>query len=152
MRIYPTSPVVSVGAVILDGDRVVLVKRGQAPLKGRWSLPGGVVELGESLGEALAREVTEETGLKIEVGPVVDVLDRIEPSSDGRIEFHTSIDGRQFRIDHGDVLHIMDLSHDGYCGISPIAMARVPFRSDPTFPPVGRSRSRPTCSTPRTTA
>jgi 8-oxo-dGTP diphosphatase len=88
MRRYPDRPVVSVGAVVLDGQRVVLVKRGQEPLKGRWSLPGGVVEAGEELHAAVVREVREETGLTVQVGEVVEVLDRITRDADGRIEFH----------------------------------------------------------------
>ena len=74
--------------MILDGDSVVLVKRAHAPLKGQWSLPGGGVELGETLDAALTREVLEETGLTIVIGPVIEVFDRIERDADGRIEFH----------------------------------------------------------------
>ena len=88
MRTFPDRPIVSVGAVILLGDRVVLVKRGHPPLQGQWSLPGGVVELGETLEQAISREVLEETGLNIEVGPVVEVLDRVQRSGDGRVEYH----------------------------------------------------------------
>lgn len=88
MRKYPDRPIVAVGAVILDGDRVLLVKRGQEPLKGEWSLPGGVVELSETLEAALTREVREETSLDIVVGPVVEVLDSIRRDADGRAEYH----------------------------------------------------------------
>ena len=88
MRPYPERPVVGVGAVVLDGDRVLLIKRGHAPLKGQWSLPGGGVEVGETLEQAIAREVTEETGLTIDVGPIVEVLDRISRDDDGRVEHH----------------------------------------------------------------
>ena len=85
---YPEQPIGSVGAVIVDAGRVLLIKRGQPPLQGRWSLPGGVVEVGETLQEALVREVREETGLEVEVGPVVEVLERIEREADNRVEYH----------------------------------------------------------------
>jgi mutator protein MutT len=80
--------VVGVGAVVLDGAKVLLIKRGHAPLKGQWSLPGGGVEIGETLEQAIAREVLEETGLTIEVGPMVEVLDRISRDAGGRVEHH----------------------------------------------------------------
>ena len=88
MREYPTRPIVGDGAVVLDGDRVLLVKRGNEPLKGEWSLPGGAVEIGETLETALVREIREETGLDVDVGPMVDVLDRLRYDPDGRVKYH----------------------------------------------------------------
>jgi 8-oxo-dGTP diphosphatase len=87
-RQYPPRPVVGVGAVIVDDGRVVLIKRLFEPLAGQWSLPGGTLELGESLEAAVAREMREETGLEVEVGPVVEVFDRILLDTGGRIRYH----------------------------------------------------------------
>jgi mutator protein MutT len=87
-RSYPDRPFVGVGAVIVDEDGVVLVRRRSEPLKGEWSLPGGAVEVGETLEACVAREIEEETGLQVRVGPVVEVLDRITRDSDGRVRYH----------------------------------------------------------------
>ncbi len=76
-REFPDAPIVGVGAVVLDGHRVLVVRRGQEPLKGEWSIPGGALELGETLAEGVCREVAEETGLQVQVAGIVEVLDRI---------------------------------------------------------------------------
>ena len=76
-RAYPSRPIVGVGAVILIDGKIVLVKRQYEPLAGQWSLPGGTLELGETLQAGVARDMQEETGLIVEVGPVIEVFDRI---------------------------------------------------------------------------
>ena len=87
-RDYPDRPIVGVGAVIVDRGRVVLVKRGSPPLRGEWSLPGGMVELGETLRAAAEREAREETALTVKASEVIEVLDRIIPGKDGLPEYH----------------------------------------------------------------
>ena len=87
-RQYPGQPIVGVGAVIMEDGKVVLVKRRFEPLAGQWSLPGGRLELGETLEAGLAREMLEETGLEVEVGPVVDVFDRILLDPERKVRYH----------------------------------------------------------------
>src|SRR3954464_15162455 len=90
-REFPQAPLVGVSAVIVDAGRVLLGQRGREPLKGKWSLPGGMLELGESLHEGVVREVEEETGLKVEPIELVELLDRLvreEEAGGDRIRFH----------------------------------------------------------------
>jgi len=87
-REYPDRPIVGVGAIIIENGRVLLARRGTPPRAGQWSLPGGVVELGETLRAATEREALEETGLIVEAGEVVEVLDRILPGEAGAVQFH----------------------------------------------------------------
>jgi len=87
-REYPEAPIVGVGGVIFRDSSVLLVKRGREPGKGQWSLPGGAVELGETLTFALKREILEETSLNIEVGGLVRLLDRIVHDRQKRVQYH----------------------------------------------------------------
>jgi 8-oxo-dGTP diphosphatase len=86
-REYPDVPLVGVGAIIIDNGRVLLVKRGHAPLLGQWSIPGGVLEIGEMLRQTAIREAREETGLEVEPGELLGVFDRVIREN-GRIRYH----------------------------------------------------------------
>jgi ADP-ribose pyrophosphatase YjhB (NUDIX family) len=87
-RRYPERPFAGVGAIIFRGTEVLLVKRGSPPALGKWSIPGGLVELGESLETSVRREVMEEVGLEVRVIDLVAALDRVILDRNGRIEYH----------------------------------------------------------------
>ena len=87
-RVYPDRPFVGVGAVVLAAQDIVLVKRRFEPLADEWSLPGGALELGETMTIGVAREIREETSLQVEVGPVIDVLDRIVRDDADQVQYH----------------------------------------------------------------
>ncbi len=87
-RRYPSRPVVGVGAIITRGGEVLLVRRGREPQKGLWSIPGGVLKVGETLEEAILREVREEVGLEVRVVERVEVVERILPDAKGKLEYH----------------------------------------------------------------
>jgi 8-oxo-dGTP diphosphatase len=87
-RRYPDRPLIGVGAVIFEEDRVVLIRRGKEPGRGKWSIPGGAVHLGEPLVRAVSREAEEETGLQVKILRPIEVFERILPDEAGRILYH----------------------------------------------------------------
>jgi ADP-ribose pyrophosphatase YjhB (NUDIX family) len=87
-REYPQQPLVGVGAIIIAEDRVVLIKRGKAPLLGEWSIPGGMLELGETLRQGTEREACEETGLTVCATELLGVFERIVPDTEQRTSYH----------------------------------------------------------------
>lgn len=135
-REYPARPIVGVGAVVLvsatdgaalgcpaaDPYGVVLIRRRYEPLAGRWSLPGGTVEVGETLEAAVARELEEETGLLVTVGPVVEVFDRILRDDAGRVRFHFVLVDYLCRPAGGELRHGSDV--DAVTVADPAALAR----------------------------
>lgn len=112
---------VGVGAVVVRGDRVLIVRRAHEPRKGEWSLPGGLLELGESLGEAVRREVREETGLVVEPGPMIEPLERIHRDADGRVRFHFVIVDFACRSDTGDAVAGSDAEAVAWVGPGELA-------------------------------
>lgn len=101
-REYPEAPLVGVGAVVVDRGRVLLVRRGREPLKGQWSLPGGMLELGEALTAGVVREIHEETGLRVEPVELIELLDRIHRDGD-RIRYHYVIADYLCRVAGGEL-------------------------------------------------
>ncbi|HEV3252826.1 MAG TPA: NUDIX hydrolase [Candidatus Acidoferrales bacterium] len=87
-REYPDRPVVGVGGVVIRDGRALLIRRGSPPLEGQWSIPGGTLELGETIAEGVRRELREETGLEVHVLDLIEVFDRIFPDGEGRPQYH----------------------------------------------------------------
>jgi len=106
-REFPSTPLVAVGAVVVNEGRVLLVRRGTEPMLGRWSLPGGLVEVGETLTDAIVREVREETGLIVEPISLIELLDRIHRHED-RVRFHYVIADYLCLVVSGDPLAASD--------------------------------------------
>ena len=87
-RLYPNQPLVGIGALIICNGKILLEKRGNDPGKGKWSIPGGLVDLGETVEQTVIREVKEETGLEVEKPEHIDVVDNIDLDENGRIKYH----------------------------------------------------------------
>lgn len=105
-REYPETPLVGVGAVVIAEDRVLLVRRGREPLKGHWTLPGGLLEVGERLTDGVVREIREETGLIVEPMELIELLDRIhrdEALEGARVRYHYVIADYLCRVTGGEL-------------------------------------------------
>lgn len=87
-RLYPENPIVGIGAVIVKDNKVLLIKRAGDPGRGLWSIPGGLVELGEKIKDAVCREVKEETGLDVRVGEIADVTEIITRDEKDKVKYH----------------------------------------------------------------
>lgn len=109
-RRYPTRPFLGVGALIFEGRNILLVQRAKEPLQGYWSLPGGIVEAGEKLEDAVRREVLEETGLEIQPLEMFEIFERIMPDAEGRPEYHYVLIDYLCRVLGGQLAAASDVS------------------------------------------
>ncbi len=113
-RRYPDRPLLGVGAVVFHGGKILLIERGKEPLKGWWTVPGGLVETGERLEAAVRRETLEETGLLVKPVAVAAVFQRIMPDLEGRTEFHYVIVDYLCELEGGTVRADSDVAAAGW--------------------------------------
>ncbi len=124
-RHYPQQPVLSAGAIVFRGNEVLLIKRGREPAKGLWSIPGGVINVGERILEGLAREVLEETGIEAGFGGLVEIVERIFHDDQGRIAYHYVILDYQAEFISGRVNAASDVDDARFIPVADIE--RVPL-------------------------
>jgi mutator protein MutT len=114
-----------VGALIFEKGRILLAERGKDPLKGWWSLPGGIVETGEKLADAMRREVREETGLEVEVVSMFEIFERVIPDDAGRAEYHYVLIDYLCKVVGGTLEAASDVSRAAWVSQSELSNYRV---------------------------
>ncbi|MGA2740488.1 MAG: NUDIX hydrolase [Bryobacteraceae bacterium] len=124
-RRYPKLPILGVGALIFNRDKILLVERGKEPLKGYWSLPGGVLEAGETLEHGVVREVREETGLEVQPLKVVEIFERIIRDAHGAIEYHYVVIDYICRITGGSLRAADDASQVAWVARGKLSTYRI---------------------------
>ena len=87
-REHPQRPIIAVGGVVIHDERALLIRRGQPPLEGRWSIPGGILEIGETITSAIERELKEETGIAVRVLGLLEIYEKVLRDSDNRAQYH----------------------------------------------------------------
>jgi ADP-ribose pyrophosphatase YjhB (NUDIX family) len=107
-RLYPDQPIVGIGIVIVKDNKIVLIKRGNEPAKGKWTIPGGLVELGESIEMAVIREAKEETLLDVEDPKLIDVVSQVEVDLQGKIKYHHVVIDYLVRVVSGEIAAASD--------------------------------------------
>jgi 8-oxo-dGTP diphosphatase len=129
-RSYPKRPWLGVGGIVFQGDQVLLVKRGKEPGLGQWSIPGGVVEVGETLTRAVQREMEEETGIQVEVLSLVEVFERILPDGQGGILYHYVLLDFLCSIKGGRLLAGSDASEAIFIPLSQLRSSNLPQETE----------------------
>jgi 8-oxo-dGTP diphosphatase len=128
-RRYPDRPLLGVGALVFRGQgddlEILLVERGKEPLKGLWSLPGGLLEVGERLADGIRREVREETGLDVEVVSMFEIFERIMPDTEGRPEYHYVLIDYVCRVAGGTLQAASDVSAVAWVSRANLPMYRI---------------------------
>ena len=107
-RLYPDQPIVGIGVVLVNTGKIVLIKRGNDPGRGKWSIPGGLVELGEQIESAVIREANEETCLTVKNPQIVDVVDNVERDAEGKVKYHYVIVDYLVEVVSGDIAAARD--------------------------------------------
>ncbi len=120
-RLYPTRPIVGVSILAFKDGKILLVRRGHEPRKGQWSLPGGVVELGETIRDAAIREIREECHVEIEIIKILDVLDRIFRDAEGRVQYHYVLVVLLARYKSGELQADSDIEAASWVDVSKLA-------------------------------